>query len=213
MAEPKLFDKKTLRKASAHLRKSDRTMAKIIKSVGNIDPEWGTRDPYEAIVRSFIFQQISGSAGASIIKKFMAIYGGRLPTPREFLKTPEKMVRAAGISPQKYSYLKDFCQRLEGRQLDLHSLADLPDEEVIAVLDDVRGIGRWTAEMFLMFSLGRTDVFAMDDIGLQNAVARAYGLRKKPSRERLAEMSKKWVPYRSVASLYLWSSTDIANEE
>jgi DNA-3-methyladenine glycosylase II len=201
-------DKKVWRKAISHLKKSDRILAKIIAAHGDLSPDWGATDPYEAIVESFIYQQIAGSAAEAILKKFKKLYKGRLPTPRQFLKTPEKRVRGAGISPQKYSYIKDLCLRLVNKELDLRSLGKLPDEEVIAILDDVRGIGRWTAEMFLMFSLRRVDVFPIDDLGIQNAVMKAYGLRRRPSRETMKRVSEKWAPYRSIASLYLWRSQD-----
>ncbi len=201
-------DKKVWRKAISHLKKSDRILAKIIAAHGDLSPDWGATDPYEAIVESFIYQQIAGSAAEAILKKFKKLYKGRLPTPRQFLKTPETRVRGAGISPQKYSYIKDLCLRLVNKELDLKGLGKLPDEEVIAILDDVRGIGRWTAEMFLMFSLRRVDVFPIDDLGIQNAVMKAYGLRRRPSRETMKRVSEKWAPYRSIASLYLWRSQD-----
>jgi DNA-3-methyladenine glycosylase II len=202
-----LRDKKVWNRAVAHLRKRDRAIAKIIKKLGVISVSWGPSTPYEAIVTSFIYQQISGAAAESILKKFRKLYNGKLPTPVQFLKTPEKKVRSAGISPQKYSYLRDFCERINGGQLDLEGLRKLPDEEVIAILDDVKGIGRWTAEMFLMFSLNRVNVFAADDLGLKNAVKKVYG-PKFLDRKRLDALSAKWEPYKSVASLYLWRSND-----
>ncbi len=202
-----LKDKKTWKKAMAHLKVRDRVLAKLIKRMGIVKSSWGPASPYEAIVGSFIYQQISGAAGDSILRKFKALYNGKLPSPRQFLKTPEKKVRSAGISPQKYSYIKDLCERLERGDLDLDGLKKLPDEEVIAILDDVKGIGRWTAEMFLMFSLNRVNVFAIDDLGLQKAVKNAYGL-KHTDKKKIEELSRKWEPYKSIASLYLWRSQD-----
>lgn len=203
-----LSDRRVWSRGARHLKKRDKKLAKIIDRFGNIRSNWGPSNPYEAIVESFIYQQIAGSAAAAILKKFKVLYGNRLPTPREFLKTPESRVRSAGVSPQKYSYIKDLCERLVGGELDLEGLAKLPDEEVIAILDDVRGIGRWTAEMFLMFSLRRVNVFPLDDLGIQNAFKKVYGLRRMPSRERMRDMSSKWSPYRSIAALYLWRSQD-----
>ncbi len=203
-----MTDRKVWLRAMRHLSSRDRKLAKVIAKHGIIRSTWGPANPYEAIVDSFIYQQISGSAADAILKKFQKLYGGRLPTPREFLRTPQSKVRKAGISPQKYSYIKDLCERLVGKELDLESLTKLPDEEVIAILDDVRGIGRWTAEMFLMFSLKRVDVFPIDDLGIQNAVRKVYGLGRKPSREQMTKMSERWIPYRSIASLYLWRSQD-----
>ncbi len=202
-----LSDRKVWRRAMLHLKKRDRALGRIIDGIGEIKFEWHW-EPYEAIIRSFIYQQISGSAGDSILKKFEGMFGGRLPTPKEFLRAPERRVRAAGISPQKYSYIKNLCERLESEELDLTGLARLPDEEVIAILDDLKGVGRWTAEMFLMSSLRMVDVFAADDLGLKNAVRRVYKLRKDPSRATLDKITGRWRPYRSIAAIYLWRSTD-----
>ncbi len=195
-------------RAMRHLRKRDAKLAKLVSKYGMIRHEWGPPNPYEAIVDAFIYQQISGKAAESISNKFKALYGGRLPAPKEFLKTSEKRVKGSGISPQKYSYIKDLCERLVNGELDLDGLAKLPDEEVIAILDDVRGIGRWTAEMFLMFSLRRVDVFPMDDLGIQNGFRKVYGLKGRPNRDRMLATSARWAPYRSIASLYLWRSQD-----
>lgn len=203
-----LDDKSIWRNGMRYLKKNDRKLAKVIATLGMIKSSWGPSEPYEAIVESFIYQQIAGSAAEAILKKFKGLYGGRLPSPQEFLKTPEKKVRGAGISPQKYSYIKDLCERLVRGDLDLKSLGRLPDEEVIAILDEVRGIGRWTAEMFLMFSLKRTDVFPVDDLGIQNGVKKVYGFKHLPSRKKMLEISSRWGPYRSLASLYLWRSQD-----
>lgn len=205
-----LLSDSTWRRGMRHLAKSDKRMAKLVSGFGTIKRDWGSSDPYESILESFIYQQIAGSAADAIVKKFRGLYGGRFPKPREFLRTPEKRVRGAGISPQKYSYIKDLCERLVRKELDLKTLGELPDEEVIAILDDVRGIGRWTAEMFLIFSLRRVDVFPMDDLGIQNAVKRNYGLRRQPSKETLRKLSDGWSPYRSIATLYLWRSQDQA---
>ncbi len=205
-----LTDKKVWANGVRVLKKKDKSLAKIINKFGNMgfESSWSPSDPYEAIIVSFLNQQISGAAAASILKKFKGLYNGRLPAPREFLKTPENKVRSVGISPQKYSYIKNLCERLTGGELDLNSLSKLPDEEVIAVLDDVRGIGRWTAEMFLMFNLRRVNVFPLDDLGIQNAVKKAYGLKEKPSKERMLAISSRWGSYKSIASLYLWRSQD-----
>ena len=184
-------------------------MAGIIRDVGPMRIYRERVSPYGAIVSSFIYQQIAGSAADAILKKFKALYGGRMPTPTEFLKTPLVRIRKAGISPQKYSYIRDLCKRIKAGELDLDGLAQLPDEEVIAILDDVRGIGRWTAEMFLMFYLKRVDVMPMDDLGLRNAMRTAYHLRKLPGKRKISELSLKWGPYKSIAAMYLWRSLDV----
>ncbi len=191
-----------------HISRKDRKLARVVARFGAIDSDWGPSDPYEAIVESFIYQQISGAAADSIARRFRGLYGGRLPSPTQFLKTPVAKVRRAGVSPQKYSYIRGLCERIEGGELDLESLRRLPDEEVIAILDDIKGIGRWTAEMFLMFSLKRVDIFPMDDLGIQNGIKEVYGMRRRPGREEMLELSERWRPYRSVAALYLWRSQD-----
>lgn len=201
-------DKKVWKKGMLHLKKKDRVLAGIINKLGALNVNWGPHDPYEAIVHSFVYQQIAGSAADAILKRFEGLYGGRMPTPKEFLKTPESKIRGAGISPQKYSYIKDLCERLVRRDLDLKSLSNLPNEEVIARLDEVKGIGRWTAEMFLMFNLDRVDVFPVDDLGIQNAVKKAYRFNHLPSKKKLDRLSAKWEPYRTIAAIYLWRNQD-----
>ncbi len=195
------------KKGTEYLMKRDPVMYRIISgtSVKELELE---SDYYGAIVESIVFQQLAGKAAEAILRRFKGLYKGKLPTPRQFLKAEESFIRNAGISPQKYSYIKDLCFKLENGLVELESLKEKPDDEVVAELTKVKGIGRWTAEMFLMFSLGRPDVFAMDDLGLRNAVIKAYGLRKPPSKEKLAAISAKWKPYRSIASLYLWRYKD-----
>ena len=195
------------KRGTEHLRESDPVMARIISGASLKELELES-DYYRAIVESIVFQQLAGKAAEAILKRFKGLYNGRLPTPRQFLSAEESFIRNAGISPQKYSYITDLCLKLENGLVELESLGKKPDEEVIAELTKVKGIGRWTAEMFLMFSLGRPDVFAMDDLGLRNAVIKAYRLRKQPSKEKLAAISRKWKPYRSIASLYLWRYKD-----
>ena len=206
-----ISDKRVWNEGVRHLKKNDRTLAKLIECNKNMrDMVWHP-DHYGAIVQSIIFQQISGAAGDSILRKFKALYRGRLPKPSQFLSTPERTVRSAGISPQKYSYLLDLCKRIEDGRLELKKFKSMPNEEIIEELDEVRGIGRWTAEMFLMFSLNRPDVVPFDDLGLQKAVQRAYKLRSRPSKKRFAKISKPWQPYGTIASLYLWRSMDKDN--
>ena len=199
-------DRSVWRRGVAHLKK-DPGMRTVIEKVGAFSMDFSSESPYEALVETFIYQQISGKAADSILKKFKSLYNGRIPTPKQFLATSQKKIANAGVSPQKYSYIKDLCTRVAGRELDLEGLKELPDEEVIAILDEIKGIGRWTAEMFLMFHLYRVDIFALDDLGLRNAVIRAYRIRN-PSKERLAMISGRWKPYRSIASLYLWRYND-----
>jgi DNA-3-methyladenine glycosylase II len=171
------------------------------------------KNHFEALITAIIFQQISGSAGASILKKFKALYGGKVPTPKIFLLTKEKLVRGAGISPQKYSYLTDLSERIEDGRLELTKFYKMDDAKVVEELDEVRGIGRWTAEMFLMFTLGRTDVLPVDDLGLKKGLMKAYKLKKVPNEATFRKLAKKWHPYCTLASLYLWRILDDEDTE
>jgi DNA-3-methyladenine glycosylase II len=202
IAHPKVWNA-----AIKHLKKSDKTMAALVKRLP-MKKRTLNKNHFEALITAIIFQQISGSAGASILKKFKALYGGKVPTPKVFLLTKEKLVRGAGISPQKYSYLTDLSERIEDGRLELKEFYKMDDEKVVEELDEVRGIGRWTAEMFLMFTLGRTDVLPVDDLGIKKGLMKAYKLRKMPNEAKFRALSKKWHPYCTVASLYLWRVLD-----
>jgi DNA-3-methyladenine glycosylase II len=202
-----ISDKKVWARGVAHLRKADRTMARMISSSPG-KPISLNRNRYEALVRAIIFQQISGSAGDSIFRRFKALYGGKAPTPDMFLSTKERTVRAAGISPQKYSYLKDLSERIEDGRLELKKFYSMEDRKVVEELDEVRGIGRWTAEMFLIFTLGRANVLPVDDLGLRKALMGAYKLKAMPDEDRFRKIAEKWHPYCTIASLCLWRSLD-----
>jgi DNA-3-methyladenine glycosylase II len=165
-------------------------------------------DRYETLVGSIIFQQLAGSAAQAILGRFKQIYGDRIPSPREYLETEENLLRGSGLSPQKISYIRDLAERVERGTLNLERLHDLPNDEVVKELDEVRGIGRWTAEMFLIFVLGRTDVLPVDDLGLRKAAQRLYRLRKLPTKEKFDKLSKNWHPYSTIATLYLWRSQE-----
>jgi DNA-3-methyladenine glycosylase II len=202
-----LSDPRVWRRGVKHLRENDPILARIIRRSPPIKFELDA-DHYEAIVGSIIFQQLAGTAARAILNRFRAIYGGRLPSPREYLSTEESKLRSSGLSPQKISYIRDLAERIESGRLDLKRLERLSDEEAMRELDDVRGIGRWTAEMFLLFKLGRTDVLPVDDLGLRKAAKQAYRLRKLPTRERFERLAERWHPYSSISTLYLWRSVE-----
>ena len=163
--------------------------------------------PLRALIHAIISQQLSTRAAATIEGRFRALYGG-VPTPSQVAATPDAQLRAVGLSGQKVRYLRDLCRRVEDGSLPLTRLGVMSDDEVVAVLTEVKGIGRWTAEMFLMFRLHRPDVLPVDDLGIVKAVQRAYRLRKTPTPERLTRLGESWRPYRSVACWYLWASLD-----
>ena len=162
-------------------------------------------DPFQALVRAIISQQLSTKAAATIAARVDALLDG-LPMPARVAAVSDAQLRSAGLSGQKVSYLRDLCARIADGSLPLDALDRMPDEEVIVALTRVKGIGRWTAEMFLMFRLHRPDVLPVGDLGIVKAVQRAYRLRTLPSPTRLLRLGESWRPYRSVACWYLWAS-------
>ncbi len=162
-------------------------------------------DAFVALVHAIVSQQLSTKAAATIAGRFDALFDG-LPTPAAVATVGDEQLRAVGLSSQKVRYIRDLCARISDGSLPVESLNDLTDEDVIQSLTRVKGIGRWTAEMFLMFRLHRPDVLPVDDLGILKAVQRAYGLRKMPRPERLTKIGEPWRPYRSVACWYLWAS-------
>ncbi|MGH7712626.1 MAG: DNA-3-methyladenine glycosylase family protein [Gemmatimonadaceae bacterium] len=184
-------------------------MARIIAAVGpyrfKLRSE-GTH--YEAVFRAIQYQQLAGPAALAIHRRVQALYGGRDPTPEEFLATSDDVLRAAGLSRQKLAYLRDLSTRVTSREVVMDGINELPDADVIMSLTRVKGVGRWTAEMFLIFRLGRPDILPDLDLGVRNAIKRAYRLRKLPDSKRVHKIGANWAPYRSVATWYLWRSVD-----
>lgn len=164
-------------------------------------------DPFQALVHAIIAQQLSTTAAATIEARFRAIFKGR-PTPAAVATEADTTLRSAGLSGQKLGYLRDLSARVLDGSLVLDRLGGLSDDDVVASLTQVKGIGRWTAEMFLMFRLHRPDVLPVGDLGIGKAVQKAYKLRSTPSPQRLTAIGEKWRPYRSVACWYLWASLD-----
>lgn len=182
-------------------------MAGIIKQVGPCKyrlREGGTH--FAALTSSILYQQVSGAAAATIQRRLFALYGDRPPEPAEFLATAEETLRGAGLSRQKQAYIRDLAVHAQNGSLPFDSVHGMPDEEVIAALTQVKGIGKWTAQMFLMFRLGRMDVLPELDLGIRNAVQKAYRMRKPPNAKRLHKVGAAWAPYRTIASWYLWRS-------
>jgi DNA-3-methyladenine glycosylase II len=199
------------RRAVTHLKKIDPVMAQVIEKVGRYKG-WPESDGthFDAVARSIVFQQLSGKAAGTIHGRFHGLYGGRPPLPSELATTPDEQLRAVGLSRQKSAYLKDLGSRVASGELPIETLHELTDDEIVAALTQVKGIGRWTAQMFLMFRLGRPDVLPDLDLGIQKGIQRAYRLRKLPTPERVNKIGAKWAPYRSVASWYLWRYLDTA---
>jgi DNA-3-methyladenine glycosylase II len=162
-------------------------------------------DPFKALTRAIVGQQLSAKAAATIFSRFEALFD-TFPTPAQVLAVPDDRLRGVGLSSQKLGYLRDLCRRIVEGELPLDVLDRMDDEAVIENLMQVKGIGRWTAEMFLIFRLQRPDVLPVGDLGIVRAVQRAYKLRKAPSPDRLTRIGEAWRPYRSVACWYLWAS-------
>ena len=166
-------------------------------------------DPFTALTHAIISQQLSSKAAATIAGRFDALFGGR-PTPGGIAAVSDAQLRVVGLSGQKVRYVRDLCARVDDGSLPLQHLDALADDQVVEALTQVKGIGRWTAEMFLMFRLHRPDVLPVGDLGIVKAVQRAYRLRKTPDAARLEQIGEPWRPYRSVACWYLWASLDNA---
>jgi len=194
--------------ARRHLAKADPKLAAIIKRVGPCQLHAvAPRDAFEALCMSIASQQLSVKAAATIFGRFCDLFPpNRKPTPERVMQLTEDQIRAVGFSRPKAAFIKDLAAHVLDGRLDLKGLKKHSDDEVMRQLIAVKGIGRWTAEIFLMFRLGRPDIFPADDLGLMNAVHRAYKLRKRPDAKRLRALAESWRPHRSVAAWYLWQS-------
>jgi len=193
-------------KARRLLTKRDPVIGALIKRHGPCGlADAQHEDAFVALVHAIVSQQLSTKAAATIAGRFDALFDGK-PNTSAVARVQDEQLRAVGLSTQKVRYIRDLCARITDGSLPVQTLNELHDEDVIQSLTQVKGIGRWTAEMFLMFRLHRPDVLPVDDLGILKAVQRAYGLRKMPRPERLTKIGEPWRPYRSVACWYLWAS-------
>jgi len=194
------------------LMRADKVIRRLMEERGPIDPAIDRRgsrpDPWEALARAIVGQQLSTRAARSIWEKLVGQFGGKLPTPEQLLRKRRETLRKAGLSNAKVEFLRDLAMRVKDGRLDLGRLQELPDEDVIAALIEVKGVGRWTAEMFLIFHLGRPDVVSVGDLGIRRAVQIAYGMDDLPGPEELVKLAEEWRPHRTLACLYLWRSLD-----
>ncbi|MCX5761056.1 MAG: DNA-3-methyladenine glycosylase [Gemmatimonadetes bacterium] len=201
------------KKAVAHLRAADPVLAGVIDRVGPCRLQITTDGThFGAVVSSIVYQQLSGSAAGTIHGRLLALFGDRDPTPREILKTSAAALRAVGLSGQKTAYLKDLATRAAQRSFGMERLHNLPDDEVMETLIAVKGVGRWTAQMFLMFRLGRPDVLPDLDLGIQKGIQLAYGMRRLPTPPQVLKRGAVWAPYRTIASWYLWRLLDLPTD-
>ena len=201
-------------KARKALAAADPTMAALIERIGKIDiatrlerrKEERPADAYGALLRAIVGQQLSTKAARTIYLRVLELFGGATPSPEQLLEAEEAHLRACGLSGRKTEYVRDLAAHVLSGELELDRLEELGDEEVIAEIVAVRGLGQWTAEMFLLFHLQRPDVLSGGDLGIRKAIQVEYGLEEMPSPKRVLEIGEPWRPHRSLASLYLWES-------
>jgi DNA-3-methyladenine glycosylase II len=197
-------------RARRHVMRADPILGAIVKRHGACGlAERSTEPRLRALARALVSQQLSVKAAATIFSRFLALFPDNgFPAPGDLLAVPLEQLREVGLSRQKASYLRDLCARTAAGTLPLDRLDDMSDEQVMETLTAVKGIGRWTAEMILIFQLGRPDILPLDDVGLLRSIQRTYGLRRRPSAAQVLRMGEPWRPYRSIASWYLWAALD-----
>ncbi len=201
--------------AVAHLRAADPTLARIIEAVGplTLEPRDGS---FRSLSRAIFFQQLAGPAARAILNRVLQTLGAGEEawyTPKQLLAATDEQLRAAGLSRQKMAYLRDLSQRFAAGELNEDDFGHLEDEDVIQRVSTVKGIGRWTGEMFLIFTLGRADVLPVDDLGVRRGMQIAYGLGDLPKPDEMRRIAEPWRPYRSAGTWYMWRSLGVALPE
>jgi DNA-3-methyladenine glycosylase II len=188
------------------LSKQDVRLGKLIKSIGNFSIQIHD-NLFESLLKSIVYQQLADSAANAIYSRFLLYYDNAIPSPEQIISTPDTVLRfRIGLSFKKIEYIKNLATKIAFGELNIHYLPKLQDEEVITELVKVKGIGRWTAKMFLIFSLNRADVIPLDDLGVKKATQKLYNLSDLPTPAYMLEVSSKWKPYRSITTWYLWKS-------
>jgi DNA-3-methyladenine glycosylase II len=208
-------------RARKALAATDPKMADLIERIGPIDlktrlkrrAEERPPDAYGALLRAIVGQQLSTKAARTIYNRILDLFGGSTPSPEQLLEASEEDLRGAGLSRRKVEYVRDLAHHVLDGELELERLDDLSDQEVIEEIVAVRGLGRWTAEMFLLFHLGRPDVISGGDLGIRKAIQIEYGLDEMPTPGQVEERGETWKPHRSLASLYLWESLAAVPDE
>lgn len=191
--------------AVQYLCKVDSNLEKIIKIVGKYSINI-RNDPFQSLVESIIYQQLAGKAANAIYNRFINYYNNKQITPTLILNSPNDNLKKVGLSNRKIDYLKDLALHVYDGRINLEELPKMNDEEIINKLVNVKGIGRWTSEMFLIFSLGRQDILPVTDLGVRKAIQKIYSLSELPKPNIMMEIAKPWRPYRSIATWYLWKS-------
>jgi DNA-3-methyladenine glycosylase II len=197
-----------MRRAIRHLKQADPVLGEIIERVGPCTIQYADPD-FETLVRSIVFQQLNGKAARAIFGRFkVALGNGSRMTPREVLALTSAQMQGIGLSQRKAQYIRDLAEKTEAGLIEFSRLATAPDDEVIQHLTSVKGIGVWTAQMFLLFALRRPDVLATGDLGIRSAIRKVYRLRKLPPPARVEKLAARWHPHCSVACWYLWRSSE-----
>jgi DNA-3-methyladenine glycosylase II len=207
------FDDK-LRTAEKHLSKHDEKLAPVIAASGPCQIKPHT-DHYGELVGSIVGQQLSAKAAGAIWRRVLQLFDGRMPTPEELIKIDGQLLRDVGLSWNKVKYVKDLAEHVLDGRLDLDHMATMPNDQLIEQLTAVKGIGEWSAHMYMLFGLGRLDVLPVGDLGVRKAIQNLYGLDQLPSPEQMITISNQnnWHPYESVAAWYLWQSLDNSPEK
>jgi DNA-3-methyladenine glycosylase II len=189
-----------------HLCNSDDRLAKIIAAIGSYSIK-KKNDSFQALIEAIIYQQLNGRAANTICRRFYAYYENLIPTPQQIISSSDIELRTqVGLSRMKIIYLKDLATHIADNRLNLFDLPGMKDEQIISQLTRVKDIGRWTAEMYLIFFLGREDVLPVTDLGLRNAMRRTYSLDELPIPNTMIQIANPWRPYRSIATWYMWKS-------
>ncbi len=199
------YDAETARR---HIASSDTVMRDIVRRVGPYEMQVRGQ-PYQSLLRAILYQQLAGAAAAAIERRFLALFGGRIPKPHELAQLSDEQFRGAGVSRQKAGYMRSIGERFASGELSDRKLLRAPDDEVIDAVTRIKGVGRWTADMLLMFCIGRPDVLPVGDLGIQNAMKLAYGLDAPPKPDEMLRIAEPWRPYRSAGAWYLWRRGDV----
>lgn len=198
--------KTNFKKAIVHLKSVDPVLTSLFDCCSPVVLHQHT-NYFQSLVEAIISQQLSDKAATTIVNRFKVLFSGAdFPSSKQVLRKSDSDLHLVGVSGAKVSYIKNLATAIEDKSVHFNDMDKASDEEIMEMLIKVKGIGRWTAEMFLIFSLGRPDVFSFGDLGLRNAVKKLYSLRKDPSSKQLEKLSSRWRPYRTCASLYLWAS-------
>ncbi len=201
----------SVEEALDHLRGADEPLSRLIDQVGPYQARIRYADPYASLLRTILFQQLAGPAASAIQRRFLALYGSEEapPTPEQLLATSDEELRGAGVSRQKSGYMRDLALHVAEGRLDFEELTRLEDEEVIQRITAVKGLGEWSAHMYLMFHMGRPDVLPVGDLGVRNGMRLVYALEETPTPAQAREIGNRWAPYRSVGSWYMWRAAEV----